>query len=799
MKIVHTTLALLLAESAMAAPVSNLPGSAPAPAASASAAPALSSQRTNDFRIEYTGPQKTLPHRLTRPSTEPGKQHELRIDYADVAGRQRPVSITESGYSHGQMIRRQINLIHDAQGKLKAIDGPLPGGDDRLSVSQTPSGEKTGAHPKAATNRASTFPLPVLQNTLGLEIDPRQLPWLQTALIIAADDWPAGLHQLGTPVPHHTRGASATIVRDDFNRTTVIQSPDLGRHTFFHDLADQLIEARDSSGARLRIELDAHGRPLTKRITGTDGFDETTRYQYQGRHLKTVHGPSFTESYQYDAQDRLVERTAIVHPAGSQQSQRFRTRFQYHQDGRKPVAMTLPNGAEIGYWRRDDRVEFIEALNFRLGKRHRGNLSIIQVAGKTRLGGEELLMHHANQLESTTWFDAERNLHAQQTLMFADIMESRNYLYRYRLRYGPDGRLSAKEVPVVPLRFSYDPAGHLTSAVWHFDTVMQAVPEADAGAASPKDRSGRIAVPYIPTLSWHYDWDERGNRTGSRLKRTHGTTRTTHQVLPGTHRYQDVPHDDSGRPLAWNGWQISWHPANVIQRMTHPDGRDIRYYYNHRGERIARQQGDEWRFYDHQDGLLQAEVGSHRPLMRTWWYRAGIPFLVLDQHEDNPAQTLDDTRHGSLPTGKGAAGSTAGTGPKKPATDQNDQPREREYKVRWVHVDQRGLPFATTTPAAYISWGQVYGPFGEPFDDLSIQTAWPRMVKHETPAERDREDPLIRFPGQWVDQETGLYTSRQGDYDPATGRYLQPQVSALPHGNPYLFMGGNPLGTAWRW
>ncbi|MDO4684016.1 MAG: hypothetical protein Q4B17_14710 [Lautropia sp.] len=33
---------------------------------------------------------------------------------------------------------------------------------------------------------------------------------------------------------------------------------------------------------------------------------------------------------------------------------------------------------------------------------------------------------------------------------------------------------------------------------------------------------------------------------------------------------------------------------------------------------------------------------------------------------------------------------------------------------------------------------------------------------------------------------------------PGTGRYLQPQVSALPNGNPYLFMGGNPLGTAWH-
>ncbi len=52
----------------------------------------------------------------------------------------------------------------------------------------------------------------------------------------------------------------------------------------------------------------------------------------------------------------------------------------------------------------------------------------------------------------------------------------------------------------------------------------------------------------------------------------------------------------------------------------------------------------------------------------------------------------------------------------------------------------------------------------------------------------------LRLPGQYYDEETGLYYNLNRYYDPKTGRYLQPD----PAGdglNPYLYAGANPVNA----
>ena len=99
---------------------------------------------------------------------------------------------------------------------------------------------------------------------------------------------------------------------------------------------------------------------------------------------------------------------------------------------------------------------------------------------------------------------------------------------------------------------------------------------------------------------------------------------------------------------------------------------------------------------------------------------------------------------------------------------------ERSY---YYHVDHLGTPKALTDSARQVVWKVPVDEFG---NELA---AGIRTVENN-----------FRFPGQYYDQESGLHYNFFRDYDPKTGRYIEPdRVGLLGGVNLYTYVHSNPV------
>src|SRR6185312_11334573 len=94
----------------------------------------------------------------------------------------------------------------------------------------------------------------------------------------------------------------------------------------------------------------------------------------------------------------------------------------------------------------------------------------------------------------------------------------------------------------------------------------------------------------------------------------------------------------------------------------------------------------------------------------------------------------------------------------------------------YIHTDQLGTPQKITDVSMNVVWDGVFDPFGNPTTGASLSLT------------------NLRFPGQYADGESGLSQNWHRDYDPATGRYIQSDLSGLEGGvNTYTYALNGPL------
>jgi RHS repeat-associated protein len=102
---------------------------------------------------------------------------------------------------------------------------------------------------------------------------------------------------------------------------------------------------------------------------------------------------------------------------------------------------------------------------------------------------------------------------------------------------------------------------------------------------------------------------------------------------------------------------------------------------------------------------------------------------------------------------------------------------EKSNRLLYIHADQRGAPIAMTDSDQHIVWQADVAPWGQ----AKIQS-------------KDGSTLNLRLPGQYYDAETGLHDNFHRTYNPATGRYLQPDpLGYLDGPDPYSYVQGDPI------
>ena len=111
------------------------------------------------------------------------------------------------------------------------------------------------------------------------------------------------------------------------------------------------------------------------------------------------------------------------------------------------------------------------------------------------------------------------------------------------------------------------------------------------------------------------------------------------------------------------------------------------------------------------------------------------------------------------------------------------RPNGSSISAYYVHTDQLNAPRVITQPSTNtIAWRWDTDPFGSAAPD-------------QNPASLGTFTYNLRFPGQYYQAETGINYNYARDYDPQTGRYIEPDPIGLAGGSwsTYAYVGGNPV------
>ena len=527
---------------------------------------------------------------------------------------------------------------------------------------------------------------------------------------------------------------------DELRLTGVVHAGLAWRYEY--DLAGRLTAETDYNAATTRYSYDAAGQ-LAGRVNAA-GQQVTFRYDELGQLIERDAGGVVT-TFGYDAAGRLVAARNpdaglrfTLDPAGrvtAETCNGHTVETAYDRAGR-PVRRVTPSGAEASWEYGPD-----------------GQPSALTAGGhQLRFGYDQAGRETRRELPGGATLQQDWDQHGRLTrqLLTAGAgprpegpAAGGQPLQQRAYRYQPDGLLTGIDDLLSGSRtIGLDQAGRVT-----------AVTGQDWAERYAYDQAGNLAAASWPTAPFEAaPWlgaDSQGRRevAGSLVTRA-GNVRYRHDRLGRVVQRQRIR--ISRKP---DTWHYTWDADDRLASVTTPDGASWHYRYDPLGRRVAKERvaadGTVTGRTDFSwDGPVLAEQaatgepgpGASASGVVSWTYLPGT-FTPLTQAEHTPQDQID----------------------------------QRFYAIV---TDLVGTPAELAAPDGTLAGYRVQTLWGG--------TAW---------ASGGARTPL-RFPGQYEDDETGLYYNQQRYYDPVSGAYLTPDPLGLaPAPNPHAYVANPQLLT----
>jgi RHS repeat-associated protein len=226
-------------------------------------------------------------------------------------------------------------------------------------------------------------------------------------------------------------------------------------------------------------------------------------------------------------------------------------------------------------------------------------------------------------------------------------------------------------------------------------------------------------------------------------------------------------YDAAGQPASIGQRGYVWNAMGQLTEVRQGNRVLASYSYNNGGQRISKTVDGQSTYYLYQGGQVAAELNAKGQITRQYVYLSNQPIAVIDTPDGAAPDSADRSQLAQIGADIAAAFKGWFGGGET---------------LAYLHNNHLGAPELATDASGHPVWQAGYSPFGK----LNLTNAGGRDAKAFTLN--------LRLPGQYEDQETGLYYNDHRYYDPQRGQYLTPDPLGLRGGiNSYAYVAGNPL------